>query len=550
MGKNAFSHYLLYDELTATLQEWARRYPGHARLTSAGQSLQGRELWVMEITDRQAGDPETKPALYIDGNLHAREFAGSAVCLDLIERLLTDDAPEVAKLLAGVTLYVLPRVNPDGAEISLTTPYNVLGSARKLPGEESRPGLHLSDLNGDGHISLMRFRDDNGEFIVSERDTRVMVKAPLSDHKSERYSVMPEGLILGWDGKSTMNLAPRPPWNLNLNRNFPACWLPLKWEAEEWTGPYSLSEPETQALAAFIAGKPNIAGVLTYHTCGGLILRPFSARPDSEMPADDLDSYERIGNEGTKVLGYPLLSTYHDFTPAGTIPRYGVFTDWTYGHMGLFSYCVELWSAAKKAGIPSGEAGSMSEFVVRDEESELKLLDWNDRELSGEGFIDWEPFEHPQLGSVEMGGWKTKETLRNPPAHLLTDTCRKNTEFAMIMASALPRLRITDVECEPLGERIVRVTATIRNEGQLPTCGTEMAQRLGLSESVRVELSGTGFQVLSPGMSAVHEYSSISGQAQQVFAWVVRLESGESKAVVRAQAEKAGCCEKEVSLLS
>ena len=33
------------------------------------------------------------------------------------------------------------------------------------------------------------------------------------------------------------------------------------------------------------------------------------------------------------------------------------------------------------------------------------MLAWSDEKLAGQGYVDWYPFEHPQLGPVEMGGW-------------------------------------------------------------------------------------------------------------------------------------------------
>jgi murein tripeptide amidase MpaA len=72
---------------------------------------------------------------------------------------------------------------------------------------------------------------------------------------------------------------------------------------------------------------------------------------------------------------------------------------------------------AKSAGV---EVEDFIEFF-RDppEEAQLKTLAWNDGELDGEGFVDWTPFEHPQLGRVEMGGLKTKFTAQNPPPTFL-----------------------------------------------------------------------------------------------------------------------------------
>ena len=52
-------------------------------------------------------------------------------------------------------------------------------------------------------------------------------------------------------------------------------------------------------------------------------------------------------------------------------------------------------------------------------EDDFKILKWNDEALDGKGTVDWYPFEHPDLGPVELGGWDTFVTWRNPPYHLL-----------------------------------------------------------------------------------------------------------------------------------
>ena len=54
--------------------------------------------------------------------------------------------------------YIVPRVNPDGAEIVQTLPfYEWIGNGRYLPGEEQfGAGLHYADVNGDGLIVDMR----------------------------------------------------------------------------------------------------------------------------------------------------------------------------------------------------------------------------------------------------------------------------------------------------------------------------------------------------------------------------------------------------------
>lgn len=52
-------------------------------------------------------------------------------------------------------------------------------------------------------------------------------------------------------------------------------------------------------------------------------------------------------------------------------------------------------------------------------ENDLLLMKWNDKALSDTGYVDWYPFEHPQLGRVELGGWDPINAWGNPPPAFL-----------------------------------------------------------------------------------------------------------------------------------
>ncbi|MGB1289247.1 MAG: M14 family zinc carboxypeptidase, partial [Aggregatilineales bacterium] len=222
-----FGEYFLYDDLTSHLQGMAAAYSKLATLVSLGQSWQGRDIWCMTLTNPDTGTPESKPAFYIDGHIHAEEVTTSHTAMYTIWYLLNGygEDTEVTWLLDHMTFYIIPRINPDGAEISLTTGHHWCGNGRHLPGEEQTAGLCQHDVDGDGLIVQMRIEDPNGEWRVSDDDARLMVqREPGEVDKAPYYRMYREGEVRGeWDG---VNFEIQKPRDGNLNRNFPAGWRP------------------------------------------------------------------------------------------------------------------------------------------------------------------------------------------------------------------------------------------------------------------------------------------------------------------------------------
>ncbi len=72
-----YDHYYRYQEITDILKGYAEKYPALTRLSSIGQTPQGRSIWLLEVTDTAAGAFEDKPAYYMEANIHAGEVTGS-----------------------------------------------------------------------------------------------------------------------------------------------------------------------------------------------------------------------------------------------------------------------------------------------------------------------------------------------------------------------------------------------------------------------------------------------------------------------------------------
>jgi murein tripeptide amidase MpaA len=551
--KTSFDEYLRYEDLTRTLHALAERHPSLCRVESVGRSVEGREIWLAELTNGETGPATEKPAFWVDGNTHAGEVTGSMAALYLIEHLLENYGSDdlVTRLLDEQAFYVLPRLSPDGAERYLTTPHTLRSNPRPWPESEPEPGLQPEDVDGDGHVLQMRVEDPNGEWRVSDGDERLMVpRAPdEAEPGAAYYRLYKEGVFKDYDGFEKK--IARPFHGLDMNRQYPYRW---REDADQGgAGPYPLSEPESRAHVDALLARKNVFSIHSHHTFCGAILRPYSDRDDKEMPEHDLAVYKAIGDRGTEITGYPNISVYHDFRYEDDKFITGAFDDWAFDYYGVFAFTVEFWSLPAAVGV---EVKDFIEFF-RDppEEASLKMLSWNDRELDGSGFSPWTPFDHPQLGRVEVGGWKTKFTHQNPPTKFLGAECEKLARFALAHASTAPRLQ-ADLRTEQLSPGVRRLELRVENTGYLPTNVSRVAADKKLVKPVRALLTLLEGAELVSGEPEV-DLGHLAGRSALVgggwkgpaffrglpsdhagrCVWIVR---GEGPVGVEVQSEKAG----------
>ncbi len=175
-----FNRYFTFTELNDLLEGYQSRFPNLCRVSSIGQSHEGRPILLVTLTDLETGAAETKPALWADANLHATEVAGTTVVLSLIDRLLEQAASgdkRCLALLKQVAFYLVPRANPDGAERALAEiPEYLRSGVRRYPDTETDRGIHWQDIDGDGRILQMRIRDPHGDWKISSLHPQLMEK--------------------------------------------------------------------------------------------------------------------------------------------------------------------------------------------------------------------------------------------------------------------------------------------------------------------------------------------------------------------------------------
>lgn len=509
-----FTRYYRPHEVEDALKAFAEEHPHLCALASIGTSHEGRAIWCLTLTNHATGIDIEKPAFWLDANIHATEVAGCMGALHVIQSVLGryGSDPRVSALLDQRALYVVPCLNPDGMEQALTSPVYVRSGTRRYPYADERDGLFPEDIDGDGLILDMRIEDPDGGWKVSDKDPRLMRRRGPDEYGGTYYHVYTEGSIRGYDGVQ-IKIAP-PAQGLDFNRNFPYIWAP---EGEQQgAGPFPASEPEVRAAVAFLTGHLNVGCALSYHTYSGVILRPYSDKPDEKMPQDDIWTYKEIGERGKELTGYPHTSIYHGFRYHPREVMNGAFDDWGYDQLGIFAFTVELWDMIGEAGIKGRDF--IEWFRDHSEEDDLKLLRWNDEQIGGRGFVPWRPFQHPQLGKVELGGWVERRTFGNPPEAFLLRTIEPVTEFTIAHALMTPRLELRHAAAERLGEGLYRVRAVAVNSGYLPTYGSKRAQEVRAVRPIEVTLELPNGASLVTG-EARHEIGQLEGRANKRALW-------------------------------
>jgi murein tripeptide amidase MpaA len=556
-----FDTYYRYDDLTRILQGYAEEYPQLVRLESIGQSHEGRNLWMLRVTNYETGEDKDKPAFWVDGNIHASEVSPSTACLYLINKLVTEygSDPDVTRCLDTRAFYICPRINPDGAELALADkPKIVRSSTRPYPyDEEPIEGLEMEDIDGDGRILAMRIPDPNGPWKVCSEDPRLLVRREPAETGGRYYRLLREGRIDNYDG-TLIRVKPNKE-GLDLNRNFPVNWR-QEYE-QEGAGPYPTSEPEIRAMVHFITSHLNITGGVAFHTFSGVLLRPYGDQPDEELPVEDLWTFKRIGEKGTEITGYPAVSVYHGFRYHPKKVITGVFDDWLYDHLGLFGWVVEIWNPQRQAGIENFDfIDWRREHPIEDD---LKMLQWSDQVLGGKGYVDWYPFEHPQLGPVELGGWNYLYAFKNPPPEFLEKEIAPFADWLIWHLLVSPRLELHEAVAKPLGKDTYHLQFIVQNTGWLPSyvtkkamekkvvrglvCEIELPEGASLETGkLREELGQLEGRAYKPSVPAIYSITDVTQDRAKV-EWVVRAPEGGVVKII-ARHERAGVVTAEVEL--
>ena len=607
-----------------------------------GRSPTAEPIEVFRITDRDSdrSEADARPALAIIAGVQGHHQIGARVA-GAMARLLVN---EHAEALEGRTLYIIPRVNPDGLErfASERSPRALSGRApeptdadRDRRVDEDPP----NDLNGDGFITMMRVPAPISAFglnpthVVDDGDPRI-VREP-GDDEIATHALLIEGVDDDGDGRFNEDgWGGASGGGVDLDMHFPTHWP----EHADGAGRFPLERPEARAIVEWLQSRGNIAAVIVLGPHDTIVSIPPADRygPDGRVPLGiekgDADAYERAAEAFKDITGVTKTEPGPD--------RAGSLVQWCYADLGVYAFGTPVWvrpdlvkqeeagqdaeddeTTGQKAEQASEDAGptpdeieaadradlvergvdrmfidflymdaeertgimadmeSMSESDLADlmqqftalpadvraritavqtggqdpgprqellasigagddnaestaastrDSADAKWLAWIDDNVE-RGFIDWQPFDHPQLGPVEIGGFVPGVRV-NPPTDHEDRLADQQAAFAAAVLDMFPSLELDEPTVERVGAGVWRLGLTLRNTGTLPTkpaIGVK-SRRLPGIVCVLDPQQELGTEEIVSGSRAIR-FDAIEGRGSSERAeWLILAETGDT----------------------
>ena len=204
----------------------------------------------------------------------------------------------------------------------------------------------------------------------------------------------------------------------------------------------------------------------------------------------------------------------------------GAFFQYAYYHFGVPSFSTQGWALPRgdedeDEGSGSGDARVLSGFDAAGEDV----------------FVSWSTYQHPDLGEVEIGGFRPY-VVTNPAPSTLPDLGAAHGEFIAHLSTMLPRVRIANTEVEAHGGGVFTVTAHVQNTGYFPSA-LQHGVRSRSVDPVSVQIQVEAEDILT-GAAKTHMIQKLNGSGTtQTVSWVIQGRD-DASVEIRVRAEKGG----------
>ncbi len=450
-----FNRYPSSAEVRAFLESLAEDYSELTALETVGTSWQGRPILGIRLGNEAAGDPDARPALYLDGQHHAREPISGLCVLYTLWWLLSEYGhdPLATHLLDTRTVYAIPSVNVDGNDIWLADNFAQRRNANPTCCDDDGDGLPDEDPPnavgwGAYHMYLYIFdpawlaaHPDNPFVADWYRHVRGVADMGFVDAQGNPIPQIDD------DGDSPRRGTNEDPiGGVDLNRNYDAHWhlgSSYVW-SDTYRGPAVWSEPETQAVRDWVSAHTNVGVAASLHSGADVLLHPWGWSNSERLP--DGQVYEHIGRKAsqlTECCGF--LGAPHTWAARGLYLVTGSTMDWLY-LQGIYAFSPEVY------------AGSEIAYAT--------------------------PYTAPGIENAYLA-YASIGVMFNPPEEQIAQVCERWRRFLVYLLAALPAPVFNDVTIE--GEHLVVRAA---NNGGI---AADLALRAEADEGAR-------FQAVAPGL--------------------------------------------------
>ncbi|MBC7260862.1 MAG: hypothetical protein H5T63_02515, partial [Chloroflexi bacterium] len=347
-----FAHYPTSEEIATFLYQLESTYPELAEVMITGYSWQGRPIVGLRIGNEATGDPDRRPAMYVDGQHHAREAVSSQAVLYFLWYLLSRYGNDafVTRVLDTRTIYAIPCVNPDGNDIFLYSDQRQRRTANPTVSDDDRDGQFDEDGRenaGYGTYEIYHYTFDAQ--WVAEHPNDPFAEGWQSHLLSHAFAGLFDGEgreIPQVDNDGDGRNGEDPPGGVDANRNYDSYWelgSSTPW-SDIYRGPVAFSEPETRAVRDFVLARPNCFTALTFHSGSDILLHPWAWSSEAELP--DRFWYEMLSRKGSQLSERNgFRGAPHAWTARGLYAAAGSTLDWLY-EQGILAWAPETYAAS------------------------------------------------------------------------------------------------------------------------------------------------------------------------------------------------------------
>ncbi len=248
------SDYKTPEQVRSWIKQIENEYAGLVRPVNIASSPGERPLYLVKIGKNMDQNEHSLPSIFVAANLEGNRPLSTEGAIFLAESILSDPSA-----YDSLNWYILPLGNPDAAARFFESPL-IEDSRNDLPTNDDRDEQTdedgVNDLNGDGWITKMRVKHPDGEWIISDKDPRLMKKADPKKGEQGVYKIYSEGNDDDGDGLYNED----GPGGTNVGKNFPQLFRHYTADGGLFPG----STPESYAIMKFVFDHPEIAMIVSF----------------------------------------------------------------------------------------------------------------------------------------------------------------------------------------------------------------------------------------------------------------------------------------------